>query len=89
MLPAKTSIRIDALLDATQRNLEAAKQNAHPSSVVDSVLTCLLEGIAFTLLNPQQQAQIRDVLDLWKECSSSANLIEIERPDVLQPRQAK
>jgi len=88
-LPAKTSIRIDALLDATQRNLEAAKQNAHPSGVVDSVLTCLLEGMASTLLNQQQQSQIRTVLDLWKECSGSANLVESERPDVSSPRQAK
>jgi hypothetical protein len=70
-LPAKTNIRVDALLDSAQRNLEAAKLNAYPSSIVDSVLSCLVEGLACTMLNQQQQAQIQTVLALWKECSSA------------------
>ncbi len=84
-LPAKTSIRVNALLDSAQRNLEAAKLNEYPSSVVDSVLSCLVEGLACTMLNQQQQAQIQAVLALWKECSS-ANPVENEQPDVSSPR---
>lgn len=84
-LPAKTSIRIDALLESAQRNLEAAKQHTHPSSVVDSVLSCLLEQLASTLLSQQQQKQIQVVLGLWKECRT--NPVESKRPDVSSPRQ--
>lgn len=69
-LPAKTSIRVDALLDSAHRNLEAAKQNAYPVNVVDSVLTCLIEQLACAMLSQQQQQQIQAVLTLWKECST-------------------
>jgi len=86
-LPAKTSIRVDALLDSAQRNLEAAKQNAYPSSIVDSVLSCLVEGLACTMLNQQQQAQIQAVLALWKECSANPVENGSTRCDITTPGQ--
>lgn len=88
-LPAKTSIRIDALLESTLRHLKAAKQNSYPTSVVDTALTCLIEGLACTLLNLQQQGQIQAVLALWKECSAISAEGENEGPDVVMTHRAK
>jgi hypothetical protein len=88
-LPAKTSIRVDAIIESAFRNLEAAKRITYPVAVADNTIACLVEGLAQTLLNQGQLEQVQAVLALWKECSSrSEAIVENVRPDVVQARRA-
>jgi hypothetical protein len=69
-LPAKTSIRVDTLLESTLRSLDVAKKDAYPATVVDSIIACLLEGLASTLLSSEQQKHVTSIVVSWKECSN-------------------
>ena len=77
-LPAKTGIRVYAIIASAQRNLEATRRNGYSADVADGVVSCFVEGLAEALLNQEQQEQIQVILELWRKCSSAAIVGEVQ-----------
>lgn len=67
-LPAKTTIRVDALIESTRNTIQGAITDRSPAPIANSAITGFVESLAQTLLSPEQQQQIKAILELWKQC---------------------
>ena len=72
-LPAKTTIRVDALIASTLKTIQGATTDSSPAPIANSALTGFVESLAQTLLSSEQQQQVKTILDLWKTCRCSSN----------------
>ena len=67
-LPAKTAIRVDALIASTLNTIQGATTDSSPAPIANSTITGFVESLAQTLLSSEQQQQIKSILELWKQC---------------------
>ncbi|HYU76155.1 MAG TPA: hypothetical protein VEL31_26070 [Ktedonobacteraceae bacterium] len=88
--PAKTTIRVNTIIESTLKNLEGAKEDVHSTPAVNGLMTYFIDALAQALLTEEQHEQVKAILSLWKESRygdrSSEDLVESGRPSVSSPR---
>jgi hypothetical protein len=67
-IPAKTAIRVDALIESTYKTLQGAAADRSLAPLAQSAMSSFVETLAQTLLQPEQQKKIGALLEVWKTC---------------------
>jgi hypothetical protein len=65
-LPAKTAIRVDALIESTLTTIQGASTDQNLAPLVHSAMASFVESLARTVLTPEQQQKVTSLLDIWK-----------------------